>query len=202
MIKKICAIIVIAAGLLAAGSASVLAGPQIPSSEVPLPPSIANLPTIMAEPWLQMDPDPKVFIEGPAFDRQGNLFVSSIFDSRIIKITPEKKLTTIFTPKRLLLDGITIHKDGRSFIVCLAGKIITINPDGSNRTYLAARYEGRPKVGNDLVFGSKGNFYVTDWTGNIADPTGGLYHFSVDHKTVVPVVRNLATPNGIALSPE
>ncbi|MBW2029621.1 MAG: SMP-30/gluconolactonase/LRE family protein [Deltaproteobacteria bacterium] len=200
--KKIYAIIVIAAGLLAAGSASVLAGPQIASSEVPLPPSIANLPAIKAEPWVQVDPGPKVFLEGPAFDRQGNLFVSSIFDSRILKITPEKKITTIFTQKGLLPDGIAIHKDGRLFIVCLSGKIITINPDGSNLTYIAARHEGRPKVGNDLVFDSKGNFYVTDWTGNIADPTGGVYRFSADHKTVVPVIRNLATPNGIALSPE
>jgi len=43
---------------------------------------------------------------------------------------------------------------------------------------------------------------VTDWTGNIADPTGGVYRFSADLKTIKPVIEHLAMPNGISLSPE
>jgi lactonase len=175
---------------------------KISTSVVPLPPSLMGLPTITAEPWLQIDTGPDVFLEGPAFDRKGNLFISSIFDSRILKITPEKKVTTIFSKEGLLPDGIAIHKDGRLFIVCLAGKIITLNPDGSNLTYIEARHQGRPRSGNDLVFDSKGNFYVTDFTGTISDPTGGVYRFSADLKTVKPVIERLAMANGISLSPE
>ncbi|MCJ7784505.1 MAG: hypothetical protein MUP41_11280, partial [Desulfobacterales bacterium] len=52
-------------------------------NEAPLPPSEANLPTIKAEPWLQVEADPNIFLEGPSFDREGNLYVSSIFDGRI-----------------------------------------------------------------------------------------------------------------------
>jgi len=178
------------------------AEPKISTSAVPLPPSLTGLPAITAQPWLQIDPGPGVFLEGPAFDREGNLFVSSIFDSRIFKITPKKKVTTIFNMEGLLPDGIAVHKDGRLFIVCLTGRIITINPDGSNLTYIEARHQGRPQAGNDLVFDTKGNFYVTDFTGNIADPTGGVYRFSADLKTVDPVIEHLAMPNGVSLSPE
>ena len=60
-------------------------------SEAPLPPSEAGLPTIKAEPWLQVEADPNVFLEGPSFDRDGNLYVSSIFDGRIFRITPERR---------------------------------------------------------------------------------------------------------------
>ena len=87
---------------------------------VPLPPELKHLPTIKAEPWLLIDKDPSVFLEGPAFDRQGNLFVSSIFDSRILRITPKKKVEVIFQKEGLLPDGIAIHKDGRLFIACLS----------------------------------------------------------------------------------
>ena len=192
----------IVAGILMAVFPVCFAEPRISTSVVPLPPSLTGLPTITAEPWVQIDAGPHIFLEGPAFDREGNLFVSSIFDSRILKITPEKKVTTIFSKEGLLPDGIAIHKDGRLFVVCLTGKIIAINPDGSNLTYIEARYQGRPRSGNDLVFDSQGNFYVTDFTGTISDPTGGVYHFSADLKTVKPVIERLAMANGISLSPE
>jgi lactonase len=192
----------IVAGMLMAVFPVCFAEPRISTSVVPLPPSLTGLPTITAEPWVQVDPSPQIFLEGPAFDRKGNLFVSSIFDSRILKITPGKKVTTIFSKEGLLPDGIAIHKDGRLFIVCLTGKIIAINPDGSNLTYIEARYQGKPRSGNDLVFDSQGNFYVTDFTGTISEPTGGVYRFSADLKTVKPVIEGLAMANGISLSPE
>jgi lactonase len=170
-------------------------------SVVPLPPSLKNLPTLKVEPWVQVEPG-NIFLEGPAFDRQGNLYVSSIFDSRIIKITPDKQITTILKKDGLMPDGIAIHKDGRLFLACLSGKVATVNPDGSNFTTIDAKYQGAPRSANDLVFDSKGNLYVTDFTGTVSDPSGGVYRYSSDLMTVKPVFKNLAAANGIALSPE
>jgi lactonase len=175
---------------------------KVGKSEVPLPPSEAGLPIIKAEPWLQVEPDPNVFLEGPSFDREGNLFVTSIFDGRVFKITPDKKVTTIFNKKGVLPDGSAIHKDGRLFLACLTGELIAMNRDGSNVTKIEARYQGKPKSLNDLVFDSKGNLYITDFTGTFANPTGGVYRFSSDFKDVKPVVENLASANGIAFAPE
>jgi lactonase len=174
---------------------------MISKSVVPLPPSLRSLPVIKVEPWLQVEPG-EAFLEGPAFDRQGNLFVSSIFDSRILKITPDKKVTTIFKQDGLLPDGIAIHKDGRLFLACLSGKLATLAPDGSNLTTIDVKYQGAPRAANDLVFDSKGNLYVTDFTGTAGDPTGGVYWYSRDFKTVKPVLRNLASANGVGLSPD
>jgi lactonase len=36
----------------------------------------------------------------------------------------------------------------------------------------------------------------------MVDPKGGVYRFSADGKTVDPVAENLASPNGISLTPE
>lgn len=176
--------------------------PRKKKSQVPLPPELTKLPTIKAEPWVLVEDKPNTFLEGPAFDRQGNLFVSSIFDSRIFKITPNKKVTTILQQPGLLPDGIAIHKDGRLFIACLSGKIVAVNPDGTNLTYIEPKYNGKPVSANDLVFDSKGNFYITDFIGTVAEPTGGVYRFSADLTMVKPVIEHLASANGIGIAPE
>jgi lactonase len=171
-------------------------------SMVPLPPELDKLPTIKAEPWVLVDNDPNILLEGPAFDREGNLFVTSIFDSRLFKITPRKQVTFIQLPDGLLPDGIAIHEDGRLFIACLSGRVVTVNPDGSNLTDLP-RYNGKPASANDLVFDSQnGNLYVTDFTGTVAEPTGGVYRFSNNYTKVEPVIEHLASANGVGIAPE
>jgi lactonase len=87
------------------------------------------------------------------------------------------------------------------FLACLSGKVAALNPDGSNLSVIEPKYEGCPRSANDLVFDGRGNLYVTDFTGNAADPTGGVYRFSSDFKTVKPVFRNMASANGVALAP-
>jgi len=141
-------------------------------SPVPLPPELLRLPAIKAEPWVCVEDNPGTFLEGPAFDREGNLFVSSIFDNRLLKITPKKKVSTVLQQPGLLPDGIAIHKDGRLFIACLSGKLMTVLPNGTRLTEIEPKFNGRPASLNDLVFDRHGNLYVTDFTGTLADPTG------------------------------
>ena len=170
-------------------------------SMVPIPPELVKLPTIKAQPWVMVDSDPSILLEGPAFDREGNLYVTSIFNSRLYKITPKKQVTFVQLPDGLLPDGIAIHKDGRLFIACLSGGVVTVNPDGSNLNDLP-KYNGKPAMANDLVFDNvNGDLYVSDFTGTIADPTGGVYRYSNNYTTVVPVIENLAAANGVGIAP-
>jgi lactonase len=172
-------------------------------SEVPLPPSEAGLPTIVAEPWLKIDDDPGIFLEGPSFDREGNLYLTSIMNASIYKVTPDLKISTIFSTKKgVLLDGTAIHKDGRLFVVSMSGEFISMNTDGSNVTYIEARYKGKPSSFNDITFDAKGYCYVTDFSGNYGNPTGGVYRYTPDFKKVEPVLEGLAAANGIAFAPE
>jgi lactonase len=177
------------------------AGAQQGQSMVPLPLDLKGLPTVTAEPWLQIGESPSLFLEGPAFDRAGNLYISSLLDSRVLKITPEKKVTTILEQKGLLPNGIAFRKDGRMFIACSSGKLVSLNPDGTNVTDIAPRYQGKPVVFNDLVFDAKGNLYVTDFTGHVGNPSGGVYRFSADFTKIEPVLEGLSLANGIALTP-
>jgi lactonase len=178
---------------------------NIRKSLVPIPPQEMSLPIIMAEPWFQIVSEPHVILEGPAFDRDGNLFVTSVIDGRVYKITPNKKISVIFNNSVYMPGDCAIHKDGRLFLACVSGQVIIINPDGSNLTEIKARYEGKPFAPDGIVFDSEGNFYVTD-LGNLATavgaPTGGVYRFSADFKTVHPIIQNLGAANGIALAPK
>ena len=125
------------------------------TSIVPLPPELKGLPSINAEPWVQVDENP-VLLEGPAFDRQGNLYCSAI-DGRILKITPDKNITSILQQSGLMPLGIAIHKDGRLFVVTARGKIFTVKPDGTDQEFVLPRYQQKPRAPNDLGFDLEGN---------------------------------------------
>lgn len=75
-------------------------------------------------------------IEGACFDRGGNLLFSEASGSRVLRLTPDKRLSTVFSKDKLGPGGLAIHKDRRIFIAALgdlrgAGSIIAVKPDGS-----------------------------------------------------------------------
>ena len=170
------------------------------TSPYPIPPELANLPVIQPEPWVQVTTAKQVLLEGPAFDRQGNLLVVSGWEGKIYKITPNKEVTTIFDKPAVRVNGSAIHKDGRLFGSCLTGELIAMKTDGSDVTYIETRYQGKPTAMNDLTFDSKGNLYTTEYTGSVVKPTGGVYRFSSDFKTCEPVILGLETANGLKFS--
>ena len=167
-----------------------------------LPPELLALPTIEAEPWLKIDSDENKILEGPAFDRDGNLFVTSPSHGIVYKITDNDKISMIFNNRRVIVDGSAFHKDGRLFIACLSGELLIMDPDGSNVTIKYPEYNGERLSINDLVFDCKGNIYVTDFKGTVMEPDGGIYRLSSDGEEVQQVLHNLCSPNGISLSPE
>ena len=176
--------------------------PQFSKSPVPLPPDLLNLPCIEAEPWVQVDAAPQ-FVEGPAFDRKGNLFVTLPAAGSVIKITPRKVKTTVFHDSHVHVTGSAFHKDGRLFIVCMSSELLVLDPDGKELARLYPKYKGKKMPMNDLVFDPQGRIYMTHFIGDVMKPTGGVFRISTDAKIVEPVVsEGLALPNGISLSPE
>ena len=113
-------------------------------SVVPVPPDLVGLSIIKAEPWLQVDPNPSVTLEGPSFDRQSNVFVTSVRNpGRVFKITPQKQVSVILENKDIEVDGTAFHKDGRLFVACLSGELLAMNPDGTNVITMRPTYESR-----------------------------------------------------------
>jgi lactonase len=176
--------------------------PGLPQSPVPLPPEVKDLLTVEAEPWFQISPDPRVFLEGPSFDRKGNLFVTCPSSGVVIRVTRQKQTDIIFEDKTMITNSSAFHMDGRLFVVCLTGQLLTINVDSKEVAIVYPKYQGKSLAMNDLVFDPKGNIYVTDFTGSVPEPTGGIFRISTDGARVEPVLLHLAMPNGISLSPE
>ncbi len=149
-------------------------------------------------------------LEGPAFDRQGNLLFVDIYGGRVLRLSPDRQLTTVYTEKDLNPAGIAVHKDGRIFVAAVgakksqglfdAGTVIALAPDGSNRQIIVPSAAGY--VVDDLVFDHDGGFYMTDFSGTSTNPAGGVHYVSPDFRTITPVLPNMCGANGVALSPD
>ena len=94
------------------------------------------------------------FIEGPSFDREGNLYVTDIPYGRILKITPDKQWSVV-TEYDGWPNGLKIHKDGRFFIADHRNGIMQLDPATGKVTAVLdnIRREGL-KGTNDLIFAS------------------------------------------------
>jgi lactonase len=196
MKKTMLACLAFAGGFLAYRSLST----KQERSVVPLPPELKTLPVTKAEPWLQVD-ERSITLEGPAFDRNGNLFCSAKMDNALLKITPDKNVTGFFREDGFLPLGLAFHKNGRLYALCTSGRIISMDGEGKIIEYLETIYHGKTACPNDLVFDSRGNLYVTDFSGHVGNPIGGVYRYSDEFRKIESVLEGLAGANGIGLNP-
>lgn len=123
------------------------------------------------------------FLEGPSFDRAGNLYVCDIPFGRIFRISTDGEfdLAAEYDGEP---NGLCIHSDGRVFIADYRRGIMTMDPaTGTVQPHLPRRHTESFKGVNDLHFSSKGDLYFTDMgrTG-YHDPTGAIYCLSSEGK--------------------
>ncbi|WP_108258700.1 SMP-30/gluconolactonase/LRE family protein [Mangrovicoccus ximenensis] len=175
-----------------------------PASAVPIPSAEAGLDTVVAEHWLKVS-DKGVFLEGPAFDRQGDLIFTLPLDGGVVRATMDRQMTTLIAPNPRSTGGTAIHRDGRIFVASPGnftdgGSIFAINPDGSGLTDIVSPDAGL--LPDDLVFDAEGGFYFTDFQGTSTEPVGGIYHVGPEGGDPVAILPNMALANGIALSPD
>jgi gluconolactonase len=139
------------------------------------------------------------FLEGPSFDRAGNLWVTDIPHGRIFKVSSAGEWS-IVTEYDGWPNGLKFHKDGRAFITDYKRGIMTLDPASGKVTPLIETVRSESFKGvNDLHFATNGDLYFTDQgqTG-MHDPTGRVYRLSVDGKLTC-LVNTIPSPNGIVL---
>ena len=108
------------------------------------------------------------FPEGPAFDRNGNLFIVDVGTGDISTISPEGRVKT-FVNTGGAPNGAKFHPNGDLYVADRVKGIIAISPDGKVRV-IVDRFQGKKFNGpNDLVFDSRGNLYFTDPHGSSAE---------------------------------
>lgn len=140
------------------------------------------------------------FLEGPSFDRNGNLYVTDIPNGRVFRISSDCdwELIAQYNGEP---NGLKIHKDGRIFIADHRNGIMLLDKNtGSVSPHLIGPEKERFKGVNDLIFASNGDLFFTDQgqTG-LHDPTGLVYRYSIDG-CLRKVINTIPSPNGIVLN--
>lgn len=149
------------------------------------------------------------FTEGPAVDKDGNVYFTELITQRILKFDNKGRLTTFREPSNMA-NGLLIDPQGR-LVACEGGtferagiknqgrpRVTRTNLETGRIEILADGYEGKPFSGpNDVSIDSKGRLYFTDWTG------GAVYRIDapgkLDRILKAPEVQR---PNGIQVSPD
>jgi gluconolactonase len=140
------------------------------------------------------------FLEGPSFDRAGNLYVVDIPFGRVFRITPRGEWDLVIRYDGWP-NGLKLHKDGRIFIADYRAGLMVLDPAaGKIISVLATAYSEGFKGLNDLHFAANGDLYFTDQgqTG-IADPTGRVYRLRANG-ALDRLAWNVPSPNGITLN--
>jgi gluconolactonase len=140
------------------------------------------------------------FLEGPSFDRAGNLYVVDVNWGRILRVSPEAEWTLVAEYDGQP-NGLKIARDGRIFVADYKQGILELDPaSGTVRAHVVRhRLEGFKGV-NDLYFHYDGTLYFTDQgqTG-LHDPTGRVFRHSPEG-VLTPLLTNVPSPNGILAS--
>src|ERR1700742_2163720 len=141
------------------------------------------------------------FIEGPSFDRDGNLYVVDIPFGRIFRIAPDGTWSLVIEYDGWP-NGLKIRADGRIFVADYMHGIMELDVKAARMLpVLTARNSESFKGCNDLHLAANGDIYFTDQgqTG-LHDPTGRVYRLSPGGKLDC-LIDTGVSPNGLVLDP-
>jgi gluconolactonase len=152
------------------------------------------------------------FTEGPAVDRDGNVFFTDQPNDRIVKYNAADGTFSDWLKPAGRSNGTYFDKAG-NLLACADEKneLWSISPD-KKITILIGDLNGKLLNGpNDLWIRPDGNLYFTDplyarnyWKRDKAAQQPGqyVYFFDVKSKKATPVATDLKQPNGIVGSPD
>jgi gluconolactonase len=140
------------------------------------------------------------FLEGPSFDRAGNLYFVDIPFGRVFRLSPQGECDLVVEYDGWP-NGLKIHRDGRIFICDYKRGLLVLDPTrGKIEPILATRNSESFKGLNDLVFARNGDCYFTDQgqTG-MHDMSGAVYRLTPDNRLDC-LINTAPSPNGLVLN--
>lgn len=147
-----------------------------------------------------------VFTEGPAVDKDGNVYFTDVRQHIILVWTLEDRLDT-FRINSGRANGLYFDKN-QHLLVCEGdkGQISSTSPEGDN-IVIANAYDGkRFNQPNDIWPNKKGGFYFTDpkyGKGDDELPQDGMHVYYVSsNRKVTRVIDDFEKPNGVLGTPD
>ncbi len=138
------------------------------------------------------------FLEGPSFDREGNLYFVDIPFGRVFRATSSGEVSQIAEYDGQP-NGLKIHADGRIFLADYQNGIMQLAPEtGAVTTALGDADTEAFKGCNDLHFGRDGALYFTDQgqTG-LQDPSGRVWRWQMETGALSCLIDKVPSPNGL-----
>ena len=139
------------------------------------------------------------FIEGPAFDAAGNLYIVDIPFGRVFRIAPDGRFTQVAEYDGWP-NGLRVHPDGSLLIADYRLGLLRLDAaTGAFQPLLAQRNSESFRGCNDLQIARNGDIYFTDQgqTG-LHDPTGRVYRLATGGRLDC-LIANGPSPNGLVL---
>lgn len=139
-------------------------------------------------------------LEGPSFDRDGNLWCVDAQNGRIFKVTRDGAFHVVADYDGWP-NGLKIHRDGRIFVADYMHGIMLLDPvSGKVTPWLMRAGVERFKAVNDLFIAENGDLYFTDQglTG-LHDPTGRVFRVRPSGE-VTCLLDNVPSPNGLVMN--
>ena len=141
------------------------------------------------------------FLEGPSFDRHGNLWVTDIPYGRIFRISPDRQWSLVAQYDGWP-NGLKFHRDGRAFIADYKNGIMVLDPaTGTIEPVVTHHHSEHFRGCNDLVFDSRGVLYFTDQgQSGMHMPNGRVYRYQPEQDRLDLLIDTGQSPNGIVLN--
>lgn len=139
-------------------------------------------------------------IEGPACDRDGNIYaVNYLKEGTIGKVTPGGKGSVYVTlPGKSVGNGIVFDRKGTMYIADYVGHNV-LKVDSKTKEVSVFAHEPKMNQPNDLAIAPDGTLFASDPNWGIG--TGQVWRISTSGKVSL-VAEKMGTSNGIEVSPD
>lgn len=138
------------------------------------------------------------FLEGPSFDRAGNLWVTDIPYGRVFRVDPDGEWT-LAAEYDGWPNGLKIHRDGTPYIADYKRGILRLDPaTGAVEEVVTHRHSEHFRGCNDLFFDAAGRLYFTDQgQSGLHMPNGRVYRLDLATGRLDLLIDNAPSPNGL-----
>lgn len=147
-------------------------------------------------------PNTPSFLEGPSFDRDGNLWLVDVAWGRLFRVSPDGEVI-VACEYEGEPNGLAFHRNGYGVIADHYHGLMRLDPaSGTVEPMLVRNANERFRGTNDLTYASNGDLYFTDQgTSDLLDRSGRVFCLRTDGRLDL-ICDQLPSPNGLVLNPD